>query len=119
MGGGPGEGLAPNFKYKHDGSRKARMWAEQRLASVALLAGGSRAEAPREQSSLYLYSQVPSRSFIDRGAAIAIYRRCDFTAGAQEVSAPIAIPSLRFSSVILLSSSSTMDVRSPHHPLLW
>jgi len=63
--------------------------------------------------SLYLYSQVPPRSFIDRGAGTAIYRRCEFTAGARKVSAPIAIPSLRFSFVILLSSSSTMDVRSP------
>jgi len=87
-------------------------WSEQRLASVALLTGGSRAEVPREHLSLYLYSQVPPRSFIDRGAVTAIYRRCKFTAGAREISAPIAIPSLRFSYVILLSFSSTMDVRS-------
>jgi len=35
--------------------------------------GGSRAEAPREQLSLYLYSQVPPRSFIYQGAFTAIY----------------------------------------------
>jgi len=34
--------------------------SEQRLASVALLTGGSRAEVPREQLSLYLYSGLLS-----------------------------------------------------------
>ena len=84
--------------------------SEQRHASVALLTGGSRAEAPREQLSLSLLPGTPV--IIYRLSAVtAIYRCCEYAQqlfidavnswrALGEVISPDAIPSLRFSSVI-------------------
>ena len=42
---------------------EVRIWSEQRLASVALLTRGSRAEAPRGQFSLSLLPITPAISY--------------------------------------------------------